>query len=178
MMNIPGHMTDNDFKMLVNITSFFDDKVSITEVGCLYGRSSVMWANACIQHNLEYDIHCMDSWAEDEHTDGKDAKKVYEEFTNNIKGYNITHEIMKHNMPVVWYGCEHAYRDIVFYDACHKYHSTLNSLEYWSQRTKYLVIDDLQMEQVRRAINAFVENTDYKLVSDFGSKVGYIECSS
>lgn len=166
---IQGYIVYPDYLLMKEVASQFDGDFSVLEIGSLYGKSSVAWAS------LGGNVHCLDSWAEDAHTDNTDCNIVYNKFLENTKEYNITHTKISHVHPMtedIFYDVGDY--DVVFYDACHSKKSTYNMIQYWKHKTKFLVLDDLQMQDVSDAI----KDSGIKLNTRIFSKMGYTKGSS
>ena len=166
--DIPGYIVHSDYLLMQEVASHFDDSFSVLEIGSLYGKSSVAWAS------LGGVVHCLDSWAEDAHTNHVDCNIVYKNFLENTKEYNITHSKIPHVHPMTGEIFSNiGDYDVVFYDACHAQISTYNMIQYWKSKTKFLVLDDLNLQSVKNAVIV----SEIKLNTRIGSKMGYLECS-
>lgn len=167
--DIPGYIVYTDYLLMQEVASKFDGSFTVLEIGSLYGKSSVAWAS------LGGVVHCLDSWAEDAHTDNTDCNIVYNKFLENTKDYTITHSKIPHVHPMTGEIFSNiGDYDVVFYDACHSQTSTYNMIEYWKPKTKFLVLDDIVMRDVADAIT----DSGIKLNTRRGSKMGYTKCSS
>ena len=151
-------------------------EVSVIEVGSLFGRSAVAWHEAAKEVKKTLRLHCIDSWAEDAHTDGEPHLEVYDTFLHNTIHLGITHERIPHQTPIIWNDYTPPFTpDIVFYDADHNYDSTINSIRFWHNYTRTILVDDMQIAGTIKAVNVFAKETNKKTIFHLGSKMGLLK---
>lgn len=167
---VPGFFSEWDFCAIQKIVNTFDRPVSVLEIGSLYGKSSLAFASLSKVKSL----HCVDAWEIKEHMPGfVDPEFVYKNFLSNIKDIKkITHSKIKHTKPIKFENYDNY--DIVFYDACHSFESTLNAIQYWKDKCEYIILDDCYMEEVNQAIELSGLLFNYNKFS----KVAHAKCSS
>lgn len=167
---VTGFFSEWDFCVIEKVVNSFQQPVSVLEIGSLYGKSSLAFASL---KNVK-SLHCVDAWSIKEHMpDYVDPNIVYENFLQNTKDIEkITHEKIKHIEPMQFKNYDDY--DIVFYDACHSFESTLNAIEYWKDKSKYIILDDCYMKEVKQAIEVSGLLFNY---NNF-SKMAYTKCFS
>jgi len=184
--NILGWMTEQDLLAIEKIAKTLPENAVIVEVGSMFGRSAVCWA----QHSPKTsNIYCIDTW-DTEYTpkhsiielncmlhkfplNGKQYN-LFSEFTNNTKSFNNIKMIRGYcPRETAWSGIP---IDLLFLDASHLNPNDWEILEYFMPFIKENGIisgHDYEKEEFPDV----VENVS-KLENMFNKKVKLFEYSS
>lgn len=159
--NIEGYFLRNDYDVLKKVSEFHSDEFTVLEIGTHYGQSAVAWAS------LGAKVHCVDCW-----DCPWDKENRYSKFLENIEGYDITHQKIPYREIMTTDMFDGSNYDVVFYDACHSYTNTYNMIKYWKNKVDTLVLDDVIMLDVERAISD--NNINMTTMSFPMTKIGYV----
>jgi hypothetical protein len=142
--------------------------VTVLEVGSYLGRSALAFKDIFEKLNMKWSIHCMDSWI-NIFDRSVPVDRDYTDFLQNIEGSGITHEKLPFKYPMNWNDFKNDKNyNVIYIDACHRKKSTIRNMEYWFPWcTDLMVVDDLQMKEVREAVEDFtkiynIEFTEHK----------------
>lgn len=148
-----------DYYIFYNqIASLKKDKLSVLEVGSYLGRSALALKDIFEKLNIDWSIHCMDSWI-NPYDRSVAIDRDYKDFIENTRDSGITHEQIPFHVPMNWNNFKNTKDyNIVYIDACHRKKSTTRNMEYWIEWcTDLMIVDDLQMKEVQEAVDEFSE---------------------
>ena len=160
--NIEGFFLGDDYEVLKKVSQFHEGEFTVLEIGSHCGQSAVAWAS------LGAKVHCVDCW-----DCPWDEEDYYSEFLKNIEGYDITHEKIPYREIMETEMFDGKNYDVVFYDACHSYTNTYNMIEYWKNKVKTLVLDDMVIPEVAKAVRDNNINIIHKELN-IRTKIGFL----
>jgi hypothetical protein len=157
--NLPGFKEG-----LLDLINELPDNITVAEVGCYAGESTVAWA---IKSKLLYAI---DPWGNnydknDTSSEEIPMTQIYSEFIQRVEPYkeklNIVQTVSKKAVNLF----VDEYFDIVYIDACHKYESVKEDINLWYPKVKTggaICGHDYNdcWHEVRRAVNECIVTPD------------------
>lgn len=142
----------------------------VLEIGVQFGRSITVLG--LVGKERGYHVRGVDNWQEGV---SKEAHK------------HIQDQILKYDMPITLFSMSSTEAaglmdfqkfDLIHIDGDHTFDGVKTDIQLWSSRVKkggYFVFDDYQqtgLPDVRRAVNTFVSEQDFRFMGTFGDKLG------
>jgi len=161
-----------NFKNLyTNIVNQSNDGAHFVEVGTWQGQSAIYMAVEIINSNKKIKFDCVDTWegsAEHANEESVKEKNLYNIFLENINPVkHIINPIKLSSMEAANLYSDNSL-DFVFIDASHDYENVKNDILAWFPKVKTNGIiaghdyDD-HWSGVKKAVNEFIQNNNYKL---------------
>lgn len=130
-LNIPGHMTEEELTQIEYLATLVPENGAIVEIGSLYGRSAVAWAQSC---RPSVTVYCVDSFYDILVNDP--GRNFFDEFLkhtqhipNIIPIRAISPYIFETKLPDIQF-------DLVFLDAIHTNPYDIDNIRYFLPKIK------------------------------------------
>lgn len=175
-LEIPGHTNEQDFERLYELCEMAPQQGIMLEIGSLYCRSSVFFAETFRKLNKNYTIYCLDQFGANVSTleslkrfDGNteilkplldNTKSVIELITEYISEYQEIRLLKTNLFMHIPKEIRHKKLSFVFEDSAHTYESTSHCLETYYPYLEADGIfcgDDFNLPPVKRAVTEFAD---------------------
>lgn len=157
LKNLPiGYIYEGDFEAFKSIVNYLPNEGTLVEIGCLMGRSSVLWAEIFRRYKKNYKIYCLDIFDYtpktflDSHLSssftriGRHIKTLRPFINNDLNHYQMFKEITKDYKeiePIIFDIFKNSPKDLnidkvtcVFDDSVHNKEAALINLNNWFNR--------------------------------------------